>query len=66
MEEQGVDGGKRAYGTCREWGPRKGEIIWNVNKKYIKKKKKKMLNQLKKEVETFYDRIEDLCGKYFW
>ena len=27
-----IGGWKRAYGTCGEWGPRKGEIICNVNK----------------------------------
>ena len=25
--DRGTGGGKRAYGTCGEWGPRKGEII---------------------------------------
>ena len=29
------EGRKRAYGTFGKWGARKGEIISNVNKKYI-------------------------------
>ena len=30
-----TEGGKGAYLTFGEWRTRKGEIIWNVNKKYI-------------------------------
>ena len=37
----GTSGGKRAYRTLGEWGARKGEIIWNINKKYIEFKKKR-------------------------
>ena len=31
-----MDGEKKVYGTYGEWGSRKGEIIWNVNKEYRK------------------------------
>ena len=47
-EDRGREG---AYGTFREWGARKGEIIWNVNKLYRIKKIKKCNKKKKKRKE---------------